>query len=93
MNDIGATGENPIQLITGDVLITKNPCGHKGDIRQAKAIGTDHPAYDKLKHLVNVIVFPLKGDRPLQNCMSGGDLDGDVYMIIWDKKLVGYVQE
>lgn len=74
-----------VQLITGDVLITKNPCGHEGDIRPAKAIGTDHPAYQKLKHLVNVIVFSQKGTRPLQNMMSGGDLDGDVYMIIWDE--------
>ena len=68
--------------------MTKNPCGHKGDIRLAKAIGKEHPAYDKLKHLVNVIVFPLMGERPLQNCMSGGDLDGDVYMIIWDQEIV-----
>lgn len=47
-----------IQLVKGDVLITKNPCGHKGDIRRVKAIGKDHPAYEKLSHLVNVIVFP-----------------------------------
>lgn len=53
------------QLITGDVLITRNPCGHEGDIRKAKAIGKDHPAYEKLKHLVNIVVFPSKGARPL----------------------------
>jgi RNA-dependent RNA polymerase len=80
--------EECIKLITGDVLITKNPCGHRGDIRQAKAIGKSHPAYEKLRHLVNVIVFPCRGSRPLQNMMSGGDLDGDVYMIMWDKDLV-----
>jgi len=77
-----------VKLISGDVLITKNPCGHQGDIRKAKAIDASHPAYEKLKHLVNVIVFPSKGARPLQNMMSGGDLDGDVYMIIWDKQIV-----
>lgn len=44
--------------IKGDVLITKNPCGHEGDIRQAIAIDENHPAFRKLKHLVNVIVFP-----------------------------------
>ena len=59
--------EARIKHIKGDVLITKNPCGHEGDIRQAKAIGEDHPAYKKLKHLVNVIVFPSVGSRPLQN--------------------------
>ena len=60
--------ENPeeyIKLVTGDVLITKNPCGHRGDIRQAKAVDKNHPAYNKLKHLVNVIVFSSKGSRPL----------------------------
>lgn len=76
--------ETRVKLIKGNVLITKNPCGHEGDIRKAKAIDESHPAFEKLKHLVNVIVFPSKGDRPLQNMMSGGDLDGDVYMIIWD---------
>lgn len=69
-------------------MITKNPCGHQGDIRPAKAIGKSHPAYNKLKHLVNVLVFPTRGERPLENMMSGGDLDGDVYMIIWDQEIV-----
>lgn len=77
-----------VRHIVGDVLITKNPCGHEGDIRVAKAIGKDHPAYPKLKHLVNVIVFSSKGDRPMQNMMSGGDVDGDVYMVIWDRRIV-----
>ena len=77
-----------MKLVSGDVLITKNPCGHQGDIRHATAIDESHPAFNKLKHLVNVIVFPSSGNRPLQNMMSGGDLDGDVYMIIWDKKIV-----
>jgi hypothetical protein len=25
--------------------------------------------------------------------MSGGDLDGDVYMAIWDEKIVGNITE
>ena len=62
-DQIGTDAENTSkeiepELITGDVLITRNPCGHEGDIRPAKAIGKDHPAYEKLKHLVNVVVFP-----------------------------------
>jgi len=152
--------------------VTKNPCGHKGDIRLLKAIGKSHPAYNKLKHLSNVIVFPITprdppqndrskddkskddrsqddqskddkskdyrsqddqskddrsqddqskddkskdyrsqddqskddrsqddqskekkkddqpDDRPQQHKMSGGDLDGDVYMAIWDEKII-----
>ena len=57
----------------------KNPCNHPGDIRRIKAVNNKD-----LDHLVNVIVFSSKGKRPEQNKISGGDLDGDVYMIIWD---------
>jgi hypothetical protein len=39
-------------------------------------------------NLVNVIVFSQKGSRPTQHKMSGGDLDGDVYMAIWDKEIM-----
>ena len=28
------------------------------------------------------------GDRPLASQMSGGDLDGDRYFLIWDKSLL-----
>lgn len=39
-------------------------------------------------NLVNVIVFSQKGSRPTQHKMSGGDLDGDVYMAIWDQEIM-----
>ena len=68
-----------VEHITGEVLLARNPCGHKGDIRRAVAIGKDHPAYERLKHLVNVVVFPSMGKRPLASETAGGDLDGDVY--------------
>lgn len=65
------------------MLVTKNPCFHPGDIRKLKAVFKE-----ELSHLVNVIVFSQKGSRPTQNMMSGGDLDGDVYMIIEDEEIV-----
>jgi hypothetical protein len=34
-----------VRLIEGEVLITKNPCRHEGNVRPAKAIDKDHPAY------------------------------------------------
>ena len=37
------------------------------------------------------MVFSAKGDRPICNMMSGGDLDGDVYFVTWDKELLSYV--
>mmetsp|Transcript_29111 Transcript_29111/g.43875 ORF Transcript_29111/g.43875 Transcript_29111/m.43875 type:complete len:111 (-) Transcript_29111:1382-1714(-) len=77
---------NTCSPVRGDVLITRNPCTHPGDLRRLKSV--DCP---QLKYLHNVIVFSSKGDRPPPNMMSGGDLDGDVYFITWDEELLGYV--
>lgn len=38
-------------------------------------------------------MFSTKGKRPLPNQMSTGDLDGDVYMIIWDERIVSNVRK
>mmetsp|Transcript_14122 Transcript_14122/g.17816 ORF Transcript_14122/g.17816 Transcript_14122/m.17816 type:complete len:162 (+) Transcript_14122:377-862(+) len=74
-------------VVPGPILLTKNPCVHPGDIRKVQTLTQekDPERFGKLAHLYNVIVFPTKGARPLQNMMSGGDLDGDVYMAIWDR--------
>ncbi|UJR27682.1 hypothetical protein I4U23_008960 [Adineta vaga] len=69
--------DNPIkEIFTGDVVVTRNPCFHPGDIRKLKAV--DVPA---LRCLKNVIVFPMDGLRPHPMEMSGGDLDGDTFWI------------
>ena len=47
------------QLIEGDVLVTRNPCHHPGDIRKLKCVYKE-----ELKHLYNVVVFSSKGERP-----------------------------
>eukprot|EP00892_Ulva_mutabilis_P008486 jgi/Ulvmu1/6009/UM026_0135.1 len=41
-----------------------------------------------LTALTNVIVFPSVGASPEPCKMSGGDLDGDIYLITWDTALV-----
>ena len=71
------------EVLSGDLLVTRNPCLNPGDLRLLQ--GIDHP---ELRHLFNVVVFSSKGERPTCNKMSGGDLDGDVYFICWDQELI-----
>ena len=67
------------------VVITKNPCHHPGDIRTFTAVN-----YPQLKHLKDVIVFSQQGDRPAPHDISGSDLDGDEYLVVWHEDLVPY---
>lgn len=68
--------------VTGKVIIGRAPCMHPGDLQSVTAV--DYPG---LRHLVNVVVFPSCGKRPLPNMLSGGDLDGDIFSVIWDERV------
>jgi RNA-dependent RNA polymerase len=85
---LGTASKFAPQLIEGPVMVTKNPCSHPGDIRLLKAIGKEDARYQHFRDFYNVIVFPSKGYRPEQNKMSGGDLDGDCFMVMWDKDIL-----
>ncbi|KAF8470097.1 RNA dependent RNA polymerase-domain-containing protein [Kalaharituber pfeilii] len=76
---------NPGQytVITGICIIARNPSLHPGDIRVVRAV--DVP---ELRHLRDVLVLPQTGDRDLASMCSGGDLDGDDYLISWDQRLI-----
>jgi RNA-dependent RNA polymerase len=65
------------------VVITKNPCHHPGDVRTFTAIN-----HEALRHLKDVIVFSQRGDCPASHQISGSDLDGDEYAVIWHEDLV-----
>ncbi|TDL27509.1 RdRP-domain-containing protein [Rickenella mellea] len=73
------------KIITGQVTIFRTPAIHPGDVRITQAV--NHPLLESSK-LVNVVVFSTQpSDRNLPNMLSGGDLDGDWYTVIWDKNL------
>ncbi|KAL8393795.1 hypothetical protein RB595_003517 [Gaeumannomyces hyphopodioides] len=66
------------------VVVTRSPALHPGDIQMATNIipPPDHP----LAAHRNCIFFSQHGSRDLPSMLSGGDLDGDIYNIIWDKE-------
>ena len=74
---------NKTNIIQGLCIVGRNPSLHLGDIRVVEAV--DEP---KLHHLKDVVVFPSTGDRPVPNMLSGGDLDGDDFFVIWDRTLI-----
>ncbi|CAH9095976.1 unnamed protein product [Cuscuta epithymum] len=70
-------------IVTGKVVVAKNPCLHPGDVRVLRAINVP-----SLHHMVDCVVFPQKGQRPHPNECSGSDLDGDIYFVCWDQDLI-----
>ncbi|KAF9697067.1 hypothetical protein EKO04_005137 [Ascochyta lentis] len=70
-------------IINTEVLVTRNPCLHPGDLQKFRAV--DVPEYS---HLVDCIVFATRGNRPSADLMSGGDLDGDKFFVTWDSDII-----
>jgi len=71
------------RIVTGLCIVGRNPALHPGDIRVVMAV--DCPM---LRHIKNVVIFPLKGDCDVPSMCSGGDLDGDDFFVIWDERLL-----
>ncbi|KAI8314942.1 hypothetical protein K4K61_003388 [Colletotrichum sp. SAR11_59] len=70
-------------LRDGPVLVTRSPALHPGDIQLARS-RTPPPGHP-LRDLRNCIAFSQSGKRDLPSQLSGGDLDGDLYNVIWDR--------
>lgn len=70
----------------GPLIVTRSPALHPGDIQCPYNVipPKGHP----LRDLTNVIVFSRHGTRDLPSQLSGGDLDGDIYNVIWDPRAV-----
>ena len=80
---ISKNAEGKPEVITGPMLLARNPSLHPGDVRVV--CGVDIP---ELRHLKDVVVLPQTGDRDIASMCSGGDLDGDDFLVIWDQDLL-----
>ncbi|CAJ2512005.1 Uu.00g076300.m01.CDS01 [Anthostomella pinea] len=96
MDEFGYLGEDEVYITYGHsdgaphhrdlhdrlVILTRSPALHPGDVQIRRAIvpPDGHP----LRSLTNCIVFSQKGERDLPSQLSGGDLDGDKFHVIYD---------
>ncbi|KAI4233718.1 MAG: hypothetical protein LQ349_004230 [Xanthoria aureola] len=78
--------EKSALVLTGRVVITRSPAMHPGDVQCVTAV--EVPPNSPLRSVHNCVVFSSKGDRDLPSQLSGGDLDGDLYNVIYDNTLM-----
>lgn len=76
-------GDGAYKVIEGICIVARNPSLHPGDIRIVRAVNKP-----ELHHMRDVVVFPQTGDRDVPGMCSGGDLDGDEFVVIWDQSLI-----
>ncbi|KAF7935637.1 hypothetical protein BELL_0664g00030 [Botrytis elliptica] len=77
------TGLSDTQLENIDVLVARNPAHYPSDIQRVTAVNKH-----ELRHLKDVIVFSTKGYPALADKLSGGDYDGDIAWVCWDRAIV-----
>ena len=76
------------KILNRKVIIYRSPSLYPGDIKLLNAV--NNPS---LSHMVNVVVFSKKGNRPIFNQISGGDLDGDRYFISYNNDITNNVKD
>lgn len=81
---VTVTVEGRTRIILGErLIVSRSPALHPGDVQLAT--GIQPPPGSPLLDLQNCIVFSQKGVRDLPSQLSGGDLDGDRFCIIFDE--------
>jgi len=71
------------RVIEGVCIVGRNPSLHPGDLRVVNAVNIP-----ELHHMRDVVVFSQQGYRDIPSMCSGGDLDGDDFVVIWDEQLI-----
>jgi hypothetical protein len=78
-------------IFTGDVIVTRNPCYHPGDIVKLKAVDI-RPQSSWREVLVDVCVISIRGKISDATKMMCGDFDGDIAFVCFDPKITAKVQ-
>ena len=60
-------------VVTGPLVVTRNPCLHPGDVRKLEAVDVH-----ELSHIMDCVVFPRWGSRPHSNEMADRVCDSKV---------------
>lgn len=80
--DVNAPSNRSIGF-EGRVIVTRHPTNHPGDIRAFKAV-RNHQLYHLNRYTNSgVIYFSVKGNIRPGDMMSGGDYDGDKYLVFY----------
>ncbi|KAF2026769.1 RNA-directed RNA polymerase 2 [Setomelanomma holmii] len=79
-----STGASYRNLNGIETLIARQPACRRSDIQKVRVV-----CRPELSHLVDVVVFPVKGRYPLAGKLQGGDYDGDIFWTCWEDCLVG----
>jgi hypothetical protein len=77
------TEESFLHLKRMNVLLARQPACRRSDVQKVRTIV--HP---DLEHLIDVVVFPSRGQYPLAGKLQGGDYDGDLFWLCWDPCVV-----
>lgn len=72
------------KFLDGAVWISKSPLLHPGDAQVFRAVVPPEDYIHLYAHQQDVVIFSSQDDRPAADQMSGGDLDGDSFLCIWD---------
>ena len=84
----GAPAERAKLLPPGTrVAVSRCPCLAAADIR-VLTIADPRNLPNDLLELSDLVIFSGRSERPDPCLMSGGDLDGDLYFVVWDEELV-----
>jgi hypothetical protein len=93
-NTVFVTGMSGVEV--DEIFVTRSPCMEAEDGRVIKVVKTkpddmENTEWKFLQSLTfGALIFgnPRPGDRAMPELIAGGDLDGDLYFVCWDKAIV-----